>query len=480
MIRTLQKWLNPSPVPSAGDELDRPLLFFGDDSLRLRDCVEGIFISGSTGSGKTSGSGAALARAYLQHGFGGLVTCAKPDDAEIWRRYARETGRERDLIFFGPRHPHRFNYLNFAASLTPADLRPTENLTQLLGTVIEVANRGQSANSQDPYWARAAQQLIRNAVDLVLLARGARGLTLHEIYQVIISAPTDSDQLRSKDWQRGSRCMQLLDGAHRTFQSPISRHDLTITSNYWLKEFPNLSPRTRGCVISMVTTGIDPLLRGSVHELTNTTTSVTPTATHLGKIIILDLPAKLYHSAGVLVQLIWKQLWQQATEARRVQLGSMPTFCFCDEAQTFVSRNDSTFLMTARSSRACAIYLTQNLPNFRSALGKAETDALIGNLTTKIYHQNGCNETNTHASETISRCWRLRASSGTSRSDDSNGHEKTSHNSSLSDSHEYEVPPEEFLRLRRGGPSNNHRVDAIICRPWSRGRSFIRATFRQS
>jgi len=478
MMRALQRWLTPQAFPPL-DELDQPLLYFGSEALTLRVCCEGIFISGSTGSGKTSGSGAAIAKAYLRDGFGGIVTCCKPDEPEVWRRYARQTGREHDMLFFGPRHPSRFNFLNFAAQLTPPDIRPTENLTALLGTVIEVANRGQVATSQDPYWTRAANQLIRNAVDLVLLARGIAGLRLQEIYHTIISAPMDAEQLHSGEWKRTSRCMQLLDEAHRRPQEPAAEHDLAITTNFWLKEFPNLSPRTRGCVISMVTTGIDPLLRGSAHELTKTTT-ITPFATHAGKIIVLDMPAKTYHAAGVLIQLIWKQLWQQATEGRRIRADSLPTFCFCDEAQTFVSRNDSTFLMTARSSRACVVYLTQTLPNFRSALGKADTAALIGNLVTRIHHQNVCNETNVWASETISKCWRLRASSGTSHSDDSDGRERMSRNASLSDSHEYQVPPEAFLHLRRGGPEGDYCVDAIVSRPWPSGRSFLRVTFRQS
>lgn len=480
MIRMLKRWLNPEPAVSSQDPLDQPLLMFGDEALTLRSCLEGILIIGGTGSGKTSGSGAAIANTYLQNGFGGIISCCKPDEAEMWRRYARETGREDDLIFFGPRHPHRFNYLNFAASLTPADIRPTENLTQLLSTVIEVANRGQGGTAQDPYWGRAAQQLLRNSIDLALLAKGTVGLTLAEIYQIIITAPTDAEQLQSKDWQKTSRCMQLLAEAHRRRQGPTEMHDLGMTSNFWLKEFPNLSARTRGCVISMVTTGIDPLLRGSIYDLTKTTSTVTPTATHRGKILVLDVPAKTYHSAGILIQLIWKQLWQQATEARNIHADSTPTFLFCDEAQTFVTRNDATFLMTARSSRACAVYLTQTLPNFRSALGKAETSALIGNLVTHVFHQNGCSETNAWASESISKCWRLRTSSGISHSDDSVGPERLSRNASLSDSREDQVPPETFLHLRRGGPEHNRCVDAIISRPWSTGRSFLRVTFKQS
>ena len=473
----LRRWLNPQRPAASLDELDQALLFFGDEALTLRNCCEGIFVTGATGSGKTSGSGAAIARAYLQNGFGGIVTCTKPDDAELWRRYARQTGREHDLIYFGPRHQHRFNYLSFAASLTPTNVRPTENLTQLLGTVIEVANRGQSGSSQDAYWSRAARQILRNSIDLVLLARGIQGLTLQEVYQTIITAPTDSEQVQCRDWQKTSRCMQLLDEAHRRPQAGTAAHDLEMTSNFWLKEFPALSPRTRGCIISMVTTGIEPLLRGSAHELTRTT-SVTPIVTHQGKVIVLDFPAKTYHAAGVLLQLIWKQLWQLATEGRTIHEHSLATFCFSDEAQTYVSRSDSTFLMTARSSRALVVLLTQNLPNFQAALGKAETSALLGNLVTRIHHQNICNETNRWASESISKCWRLRASSGTSHSDDSAGFERVSHSSNFTDSREDQVPPEAFLHLRRGGPDGC--VDAIISRPWPSGRTFLRVNFKQS
>lgn len=480
MMRVLQQLFNPRQAARSDDPLDQPLLYFGDEALTLRAACEGIFITGSTGSGKSSGSGAAIAKAYIRQGYGGLVSSCKPGDADTWRRYARETGRERDLIFFGPRHPHRFNYLNFATSLTPPDIRPTENLTALLGTVIEVANRGEATNSQDPYWVRAAQQLLRNSIDLVLLARGNAGLSIQEIYQTIVTAPTDAEQLQSREWQRSSRCMQLLDQAHRNRQNASAAHDLGMTSDFWLREFPNLSPRTRGCVISMVTTGIDPLLRGAIHQLTNTTTTVTPAVTHQGKIIVLDMPAKTYHAAGVLVQLIFKELWQQSTEARTIYANSLPTFCFCDEAQVFVSRNDSAFLMTARSSRACVVYLTQNLPNFRAALGKAETSALVGNLTTRIFHQNVCAETNAWASESISKCWRVRSSSGTSHGDDSDGRERQSRTSNLSDSHEYKVPPEAFLHLRRGGPENNCCVDSIISRPWPSGRNALRVTFKQS
>jgi hypothetical protein len=71
------------------------------DTVTLADAKTGVLITGQTGEGKTSGPGRLLAKAYLRAGFGGLVLCAKIDEADLWRKYLRETDREADGIFFG-------------------------------------------------------------------------------------------------------------------------------------------------------------------------------------------------------------------------------------------------------------------------------------------------------------------------------------------------------------------------------------------
>ena len=46
----------------------------------VRDACEGVLILGGLGSGKTSGSGALLAKKYLTNNFGGIVLTAKEDE----------------------------------------------------------------------------------------------------------------------------------------------------------------------------------------------------------------------------------------------------------------------------------------------------------------------------------------------------------------------------------------------------------------
>src|ERR1041385_5891553 len=115
-MNSLLKFLQPPKQERVqpNDPLASPLLWLSkNDPWTIREACEGTAAFGATGSGKTSGSGAAIAKSFLLAGFGGLVLCAKRDESELWKRYCRETGRSGSLAIFGPQQPSRFNFLNY-------------------------------------------------------------------------------------------------------------------------------------------------------------------------------------------------------------------------------------------------------------------------------------------------------------------------------------------------------------------------------
>jgi hypothetical protein len=57
---------------------------------------------GENGSGKSSGSGHHVARAMLGYGFGGIILTVKPEECQLWKNHAAETGRTPDLIIVEP------------------------------------------------------------------------------------------------------------------------------------------------------------------------------------------------------------------------------------------------------------------------------------------------------------------------------------------------------------------------------------------
>ena len=206
-----------------------------------------------------------------------------------------------------------------------------------------------------------------------------------------------------------------------------------------------------------------------------------PELTHKGVVIVMNLPVKEYGEAGRAAQVVYKYMWQQAAERRNIAQNPRPVFLWVDEAQNFATEYDMQFQATARSSRACTVYLTQNLPNYYAEMGGAHSkyrvDSLVGNLQTKIWHANSDPETNTAAAETIGKSWQVRRSEGMSYGGDNVGMSESSQ-----ESYDYDVIPQVFTQLRKGGPLNRFEVQAILFqsgRTWSNGKTYLLTSFNQ-
>jgi hypothetical protein len=447
------------------DPLDQVMLGFSeDDPFTIRDSFEGVQIFGGIGSGKTSGSGALFARSYLAQGYGGLVLTAKVDETDLWRRYAQETGREDDLVIIGPDAEQRFNFLEYEAAHQDAS-GLTENIIRLFETVSgNMAGLGRSIAGDDQFWENEYHKLLRNAIDLLRFAK--KTVTLENINSVIMTAPLSTTEANSDNWQQDSFNYETIAAANEREEagelSPDEAHDFAMTLDYWMRAFPKQNEKTRDTVLSIFTGFADVFLRGVLHRIFSTTTSVTPEATLEGKIIILDLPEKRFRETGVAAQSLFKFCWQRAVEKRQIDEHSRPVFLWTDESQLFVNKYDVSFQSTARSARVATVFITQNLPNYYAALGgeaaaKAFVDSLIGNLNTKVFHNNTCAVTNQYAAELFARDWQKISSGGMTSADG-----KTSFNQGTSDHLEYTVLPREFTNLATGGPKNDFIVEGIV------------------
>ena len=437
-------------------------------------------IFGGIGSGKTSGSGKTIAKAFLQMGFGGLVLCAKPDERETWQDYALETGRLDDLVIFDASGASTFNFLNYEMKRPGAGAGYTDNIVRLFITLLEVAERSKSGGGNDPYWIRATKQLLRNAVDLCAIATGEISLPL--LYDIVMSAPQDAEQLHNADWQAASLCYQLVEQGEAKAKDEWTGYDFESTARYWLSEFPTLDPRPRSGIVSMFTSMADNFLRRPFRQLFCSKTSLIPEQTHTGKIIVMDLPVKEFGASGRAAQVMFKFMWQQAIERRDIAARPLPCFLWVDEAQNFVVDYDMQFQATARSARACTVYLTQNLSNYYAEFGgqsgKFRADSLVGNMQTHIYHAMNDPTTCRFAADVIGKSWQVRMGESVQA-----GGQGASFGESAQESFDYDLPPQTFTMLRKGSPAHDLEVDAIVFqtgRIWHQsGKTFIKTYFRQ-
>lgn len=407
-----------TPPPPCATALHAPLMRLSPmpaDVWTVGDALEGTVVFGRSGGGKSSGAGAAIARAFLSAGMGGIVVCGSEDEAQNWQRYAEQTGRSDDIIRFDGSGCWRFNFLEYEMQRehVPNDVL-ISNVVATLQSVIETVTRatGLSARtSGDAFWEKSTRLLLTQAIDVLYAATGR--VRLDEIMHFINTAPKSMEQMDDKSWQQGFFAQTMVSFSNREGEHALDVSETARLCDYWLGSFPATDGRTRSNMLVTLDTDFNMLQRGLMRRLFCTETNLVPEMTFDGKIILLDFPvAGDWNETGVMAQMIFKYVWMRAVQRRSVAAGTRPVFNYADEGQLFLSGFDATFQGLCRKKRCATVLLTQNLPTFYSRIGgdlpEHTVNAMLGNLRTKIFHNNDDKDTNEFATNLIGKetVWR--------------------------------------------------------------------------
>ncbi|MGB3464544.1 MAG: TraM recognition domain-containing protein [Cyclobacteriaceae bacterium] len=481
-------------------DLDTVLMGLGEGvEWTARHAVEGTQIFGGIGSGKTSGSGAFIAKKFLQNGYGGLVLSVKPGELEEnWLPYCQETNRLDDLIVVKPCNRNHFNFISYELNHSSGDKGAIDNLAHTLKTVLN-ASRQNRGGQNDDFWEDALDMLLFNVLDLCYWAYGKR-INIDKISDVVNSLPgSEKDYRQNKERLDANKKAKTKKQSRKAFfnafdavenlvaieisnardaferaypDKELGNKYIHLTAykkyaklkNYFRDSFVPLADKTKSIVEHMLKGLLFRLSREPVYSLLcGHQQNFQPEHCIGGKIIFIDLPVKDYDKVGKDAQILFKYIWQRAMERRDVQKdGGRPVFLWADEAQNFLHEHDIDYQATARSSRVCTVYLTQNLPNYYAHLGGREGEyhvkSFIGTMGTKIFHANADVETNDYASALCGKIYYTKKNTSF----------QTSGDFSSSESQSLELiealRPEKFVSLATGGKQNNYTVQAYLHR----------------
>ena len=456
--KILRDWSNVSP----------------GSAFRLSDATTGVVCFGATGSGKTSGPSKHLAIAYLAHGFGGIVCCAKSEERRQWEEWAEAAGRTDDLVIFDTSGKWRFNFLDWEASRPGAGGGLTINIVALLDEIAGAIAGGagsasDSGGGDNKFFEDALHHMNTNLVDLPLFA--GLSISLPLMRAIVNTAPQSPAEALSDEWKKTSVCASVLREADEAVKGADedTRADFEECRAYWLQEYPALSEKTRSIITLSFSMLVRPFITRPLRKLFSTETNITPEDTFRGKVLVIDLPVQEYRLAGRVANLLWKFCFQVAT-LRRVPPDDgtylRPVFLWADEAQNFVTDFDAEYQAVARSAAGCTVFLVQNRESLLRVLkSPAAVDSLLANLQCKFFCQNA-GETNEWAAKLLGERWLKITSTnaGQSRNEaaPTPGGGNTSAGVARNDQRRLFVEPSVFTMLKRGGPLHKFQVEAIV------------------
>ncbi len=476
--------------------------------ITYRDIIEGVLITGQTGSGKSSGPGKYIALAMLRQNFGFVVPCVKPEERQTWEEYAALTGRTDDLVIFSEDSPYQFNVLEYELQRTGRGAGETLNLVNILMSLneqIQIHQGGSQSGDDEKFWDQALRRLLRNCIELLKLASEPvsianmerlvthsfnepqldRYTMLRNEMQDIHRAQEERERTYSeyKGWVEQNYFLYVFEKAGQNpGLSPDEVQLLQRVGDYWLMQWPTLSEKTKSIVTETFMGLTEPFSSGILQSRFSEGLSpeLFPENSFLKqKIIIIDFPVKTYGLSGIYANTLYKTTFQSCVERREVEKETdpKPVTLFIDEYQNLVSPlTDSLFQLTARSSWVSCVLITQNINNLTFVMGKSMPEAraksLLGNLNLKVFCSNSDFDTNQWASKMIGQHFTDKSSVSLNA--------KKEKSETLDQMLYFQVPPEHFTSLTIKG----HRVQAVLFKAGKRwdkeGSNFALAAFNQN
>ena len=464
-----------------------------DTTITWADAVEGILLTGATGSGKSSGPGKHTALSMLKAGFGFCVLCAKPDERSRWESYVKACGREDDLVIFNKKSGLQFNFLHYDLEREGEGAGDIFNANNALMNISQLNRQilsGGGGKNEEDFWDNALRRLIGNTISALILA--GEKVSIDNMRRMVAYSFKEKEDVKFySDLLRIASTRKNIDPSKREeaieeleeliasnyfiqviykiqsadFTSEEQTYDANLVEDYRLTDFAELSEITRSNVTESFMGIIQPFLtRGILRSqfASGLDPELLPEKIiSERKIVIVDFPIKEFGFAGMIASIIYKSIFQGAAERRKVveETTPVPACLWIDEYQNFCNpQTDSLFQTTARSSWISTVYITQNMNNLYFIMGnnqpQARAKSLVGNLNLKFFASNADFETNQWASEMIGQHFVDLDTLTINKDMDLS---KTKNQRLMP-----KITPDHFTTFKTGRKANNYKVETVI------------------
>lgn len=275
---------------------------------------DNILVIGGSGSGKTM----SLAEPYLLETYASsiVVTAVKRRIIEQYAPLLRSRGY--DVLDLDLAHPDRSD-----VTYDPlAYVESTADIAHLASAIIDSDPR-KAYSSADPYWDKAATDLLKALIKAVLIRRSigiSAGATFADVLWLF-------DEL-SFDDKGGGRISTSLDG----FFEQLAWSDTDGCAKRWFSSFSNLPIRTAGCVYSQLATLLSEAFTQELRNMMQNSSralDLTQLANQKTALFITISPIVSAHR--VFANLLYSQLFKALFELNGSRPLPVPVKILCDD-----------------------------------------------------------------------------------------------------------------------------------------------------
>ncbi len=334
------------------------------------ELYKNVLITGSIGTGKTSGAINTFCKYMVQNNIPGIVIDIKGNYVSKVKSFLNNNNVE--IVVVGDESTCGYNPIR-------RDINSME-MANRLRKVIELIS---ISNTSDSYWLDKVENVLFNV--LLLIKHCHLNIDLQEIHRCI----TDDEYLnRNLD--------KLKDIVVDNINNDKTVHEINNLLLFFRNEYFKLDIRTTSIIKSEITrltipfvTEYDVCKKYGTESKDNTNltfSNITP------KIVIFSMNmSKNFLLTKILATFI--KLDFQSEVLQKIS-NPIETFCICDEYQEFANKQDAHFLSLSREAKCMNIFSMQSYSSLNNTLkNEYASNVIIQNLVNKIWFRNDDNYT---------------------------------------------------------------------------------------
>lgn len=361
---------------------DDEVVSITDDAM-----YQNVLITGSIGSGKTSGAICNILYNLIKSGKGGLILDVKGNFVDTVKEMCIRTNRLNDLKIISKTGNSYFDILE-------DNVEPLEQA----GKIKQIITLLSSNTSTDPYWLDKVENVLMNFFVLLLYAK--QKLDILDVHNLV----TDDTYLKNV-------INDIKKKARDEPPSAKQAYELANALSFIQNEFFNLDLRVKSIIKSEITRFTIPLITDyDIYNRFCKGKDLERITFLPNEIVVLSLNIGENRALAKILATNLKLSFQKYILSK---IGNaFPMFFVADEFQEFCNTEDGHFLSLSREAKCMNIIAVQSYSSIKNTLKDSATvNVLVQNLVNKIWFRNDDNYTISEAIKQLGKMEVIRENS---------------------------------------------------------------------